>query len=289
MWAILALGAALLTSFNPILYKRILRDVDTLPVVWAVTFLGLPLLGIFTVLLTPQMPGLDWAFLFAVIGSAVLNVTAHLASTKALKLEDASLVAPLLTFSPVFTVLIAAVFLGEIPSTRGLIGIGFLLVGAYWLTRPSGGEWFSPLKSLARKPGVVLVLLAGLLWAITPILEKTAIQHTNPSSPRFAAFIIDVLLVLLLTTPALRRGGTSFSNLRLHRRDLFVAGLIAGAAPVLGYTAFSLGPVGYVTTMFRFSSVITVFWAALFLKEHNLRRRLPASLLMVVGAVLLAS
>ncbi len=42
-----------------------------------------------------------------------------------------------------------------------------------------------------------------------------------------------------------------------------------------------------VTTMFKFSSVITVIWAAFFLKERDLRRRLPASILTVVGAILL--
>jgi len=289
MWVILALSAALLTSFNPLLYKRILKDADPLIVVWAVTLLGLPLLGIFTLLLTPQMPQLDWAFLFAVLGSAGLNVAAHWASTKALKLEDASLVTPLLTFSPAFTILIAAIFLGESPSPRGLIGVGLLLVGAYWLTRSSADDWFSPLKSLTLKPGILLVLFAGLLWAITPIFEKMAIQHTHPLSPRFAAFAVDLLLILLLTPPALSRGRSPLVNLRPYSRELFLSGLIAGSAPGLGYTAFSLGPVGYVTTLFKFSSVITVIWAAFFLKERDLRRRLPASLLMVVGAILLTA
>ncbi len=289
MWAILALGTALLTSLNPILYKRILEDVDPLIVVWAVTLLGLPLLGIFTLSLTPHMPRLDWIFIFAVIGSAGLNVAAHLASTRALKLEDVSLVTPLLTFSPVFTLLIAAIFLGETPSTRGLIGVGLLLAGAYGLTRSSGDDWRAPFKSLTLKPGILLVLFAGLLWAITPIFEKVAIQHTDPSSPRFAAFVVDFLLVLSLTASALRRGGLRLSDLRPHHRDLCLAGLIAGSAPVLGYTALSLGPVGYVTTLFKFSSIVTVIWSTLFLKEYDWRRRLPAALAMVAGAILLST
>src|SRR5574337_1011888 len=243
MWAILALGAALLTSFNPILYKRILKDVDPLIVVWAVILLGLPVLGLLTLSLTPRWPRLDWVFLFAVIGSVGLNAAAHLASTKALKLEDVSLVTPLLTFSPAFTILIAAVFLGETPSTLGLIGVGLLLVGAYWLNRSAGANWWAPFKSLTLKPGILLVLLAGLLWAIPPVFEKVAIQHTDPTSPRFAAFTVEMLLGVFLTVPTLHRGRSSLSNLRLHRRELFLAGLISGSAPVLGYAAFSLGPV----------------------------------------------
>ena len=289
MWAILALGAALLTSFNPILYKRILKDVDPITIVWAVTLLGLPLLGIFTLSLTPQPPRLDWIFLFAVIASAGLNVVAHVASTRALKLEDVSLVTPMLTFSPAFTVLIAALFLGETPSMRGWIGVGLLLMGAYWLNPSSKEDWLTPFKSLSLKPGILLVLLAGLLWAITPIFEKVAIQHTAPSSPQFAAFVVEFLLVLLLTVPVVHRDKSSLANLRLHRRELFLAGLIAGSAPILGYTAFSLGFVGYVTTMFKFSSAIMVIWAALFLKEHDLRSRLSASLLMVAGGILITA
>lgn len=289
MWAILALGAAVLTSLNPILYKRMLKDADSIVVVWGVTLLALPLLGLFTLALTPQLPSLDWLFAFGVLGSAGLNSVAHLTSTRALKLADASLVTPLLIFSPVFTVLISALFLGESPSARGLLGVGLVLIGAYWLNRNSSAGWLTPFKSLALTPGVGLVLLAGLLWAITPLFEKTAILHTKPESPRFAAFVATALLTLVLTPAVIARGKSALGKLSLHRRDLFFAGLIAGIAPVLGYTAFSLGFVGYVTTLFRLSTLMTVIWSFLFLKERGLAQRLPGSLVMVIGAILIAT
>lgn len=289
MWAILALSAAVMTSFNPILYKRILKDADTTVVVWAVTLLSLPLLGLFTLALRRQLPNLDRIFIFGVLGSAGLNAVAHLASTRALKLADASLVTPLLIFSPVFTVLISAVFLGEIPSARGLIGVALVLIGAYWLNYKSGLGRIMPFKSLALTPGVALVLLAGLLWAITPLFEKTAILHTNPENPRFAAFVATTFLTLILTPAVVGRGRSSISKLSLHRRDVILAGLIAGIAPVLGYTAFSLGFVGYVTTLFKLSTLMTVFWSFLFLGERGLAQRLPASLVMVIGAILIAT
>jgi drug/metabolite transporter (DMT)-like permease len=230
MWALFALGAAFLTSFNPILYKRMLKSTNATVVVWSVTLLSLPLLALFTFALTRQLPGLDALFALGVLGSAVLNVAAHLASTRSLKLADASLVTPLLVFSPVFTLLISAVFLGEIPSARGLLGVGLVLVGAYWLNHEPGRGWLAPLKVLALKPGVTLVLLAGLLWAITPLFEKTAIQHTRPESPQFAAFVATALLVLLLTPIVTMRNGSGLRQLALHRREALLAGLIAGIA-----------------------------------------------------------
>lgn len=287
MWFVLALGAALLTSFNPILYKKMLKDADTLVVVWGVTLIALPLLGLFTVVLTPTIPRLDWFFALAVIGSAGLNAAAHLASTRALKMADVSLVTPLLIFSPIFTVLIAAIFLGEMPSLLGLFGVGLILTGAYWLNREANADWLAPFRSLVLSSTVALVLLAGLLWAVTPLFEKTAILHTNPENPRLAAFAVDAFLVIILTPAVLMGGKESIEKLFLHRREFFLAGLIAGVAPVLGYTAFSLGFVGYVTTLFKLSTLMTLLWSFLFLKEKGLSQRLPASALMVTGAILL--
>lgn len=289
MWIILALGAALLTSFNPILYKRMLRDADSLVVVWGVTLLALPLLGIFTFTLTLQLPRLDWLFVLGIFGAGGLNAIAHLASTRALKLADVSLVTPLLIFSPVFTVAISAVFLKEIPSVLGILGVLLIIIGAYWLNLDSNAGWFAPFKSFVITPAIGLVLLAGLLWAITPLFEKTAILHTNPQSPRFTALSVEVLLVIALTPAALGRGKTVIAKLFLNRRELFLAGLIAGIAPVLGYTAFSLGLVGYVTTLFKLSTLFTLFWSFLFLKEGKVVQRLPASAVMVIGVILIAS
>ena len=289
MWVFLALGAAALTSFNPILYKRMLKDADPIILVWSVTLLALPLLGLFTLTLTPRRPSFDGYFVFGLLGSAGLNVFAHLASTRALQLEEASLVTPLLTFSPVFTALISAIFLGEIPSAPGWIGIIFVLFGAYWLNYQPGTGWFSPVQALAVKPGVLLVLLAGLLWAITPLFEKVAIQHTQPQSPHVVAFAATALLTLMLTPPVFMRGQIALIKLSLHRRELVFAGLIAAIAPLLAYTAYSLGFVGYVTTLFKMSTVMTIIWSSLLLKERGVGQRLPSASVMVIGVIILAS
>lgn len=66
------------------------------------------------------------------------------------------------------------------------------------------------------------------------------------------------------------------------------AALIGGSAPILGYTALSLGFAGYVTTLFKLSTVMTVVWGFLFLKERNAARRLPGALAMVAGTILIA-
>ncbi|MBE0409199.1 MAG: EamA family transporter [Anaerolineales bacterium] len=289
MWAILALGAALLTSFNPILYKRMLKDTDVLVVIWGVILLALPILGLFTFTFTPQLPRLDTWFFVGVLGSAILNTTAHLANTKALKLADVSLVTPLLTFNPVFTLIISAIFLAEIPTASGVVGVGFVLVGAYWINHSPGAGWLAPFKSLVLNPAQSLVLTAGVLWAVTPLFEKIAILNTDPTNPRMVAFSVNLVLVMMLTPTVLAHGRTAIGKLLLHRREWIIAGLIAGSAPVLGYTAFSLGLIGYVTTLFKFSVLLTVLWGFIFLKEGGISQRLPGAILMLIGSILMVT
>ena len=288
MWAFLALAAALLASFNPILYKRMLGESTPIAVVWSVIGLGLPLLALTTFALTPVLPRVDGLFFLATLGSATLNAVAHLSSARSLKLADASLVTPLLTFSPIFTVLISALFIGETPDARGLLGVVLVLAGAYWLNREPGASKLAPFRAVSMKPGVALVLFAGLLWAITPVLEKVAIQHTFPESPRLVALAVNGLLVGLLTPIVLRRGPSILGALASRKREWLLASLIAGTVPNLGFTAIGLGPVGYVTTLFRLSTVFTVIWGAWLLRESGLRQRLPASMVMVTGAILIS-
>ena len=286
MWAFFALGTALLTSFNPLLYKQMLKEVSALVVVWGVMLLSLPLLGFLALVTTPHLPALDWVFVASALGSAALNVAAHLSFTRALKLADVSQVTPLLNITPVFTLFLSAMLLGEFPTTRGLIGVVVVLLGAYWLNRPEGVSWFAPLKYMALTPANGLVILAGLLWAVTPVLEKTAIEHTSPASPRFVAFVISLLLGLLLSFAVAARR-SAIRVLTQHRRAWLMAGIIAGTAPIFGYTAFSLGLVGYVTTLFKLSSVLTIVWSFLLLREEKALHRLPAAIVMVIGALLI--
>lgn len=289
MWAWLAFLTALLTSFNPILYKRILADADAAEAVWGVTLLSLPLLAATAALWVIPFPQVDAWFFAGILGSAILNVFAQLTSTQALKISDASLVTPLLTFNPVFTLIISAVTLDEIPTAVGVVGVALVLIGAYWLNLKSETRWFEPLRAMITHRAIVLALVAAFLWGITPILEKIAIEHTAPQNPPLVALGTTVPLVLFLAPPIVRRADHLRLALTRQGRGFLIAGIISGIAPVLGFTAIALGLVGYVAAIFKLSTVFTVVWGALILREGNFKQRLPASVVMMIGVLLIAT
>lgn len=320
MWAILALSATLLTSFLPILNKRLLRDARPALVAWAINAASLPLLAAGTLLLTQctvkELPGsasfactaglpqIDVIFVLGLLGSAVLNWAATLLSTHALSRADASLVTPLLTFNPAFTILVALVLLDEIPGLRQVLGVAIILIGAYLLeVREARTGLLTPLLILVRKPGAALAIVASMLWGTTTVLEKLAIEHVRPPSGPLVALTGTVIIVILLTPNAFAplfhqdnsatRADTSkqpgfFRGLGAHRRALLAAAIIAGIAPLFGFSAIATGVVGYVTALFKLSAVFTVLWAWIFLGEGNIRSRLLGAIVMILGGAFVA-
>lgn len=291
MAVLLALSATLLTSWMPISTKLLLGDARPALVAWWINAASLPILAGGTLLLTQGVvPHVDGVFVVALFISAALNWGATLLSTRALAQADASLVSPLLTFNPAFTLLVAWPVLGERPGLREALGVAIILVGAYLLDLPAGTSVrLASLHALLRQPGTLLAVLASALWGVTTVLEKVAIEHTTPPSGPVVALASTVLTVLLLTPGAIAtRQQRGKSHLTTHPRALGAAILIAGIAPLFGFSAIALGFVGYVTALFKLSSVLTLLWARLVLQEGNLRQRLLGTIVMLIGGIFVA-
>src|SRR5258708_30180959 len=220
MAAVLALVATILTSFLPILNKYLLRDARPALVAWIINAASLPILALGALLLTQcsvstllgqsmlsctaRVPHIDTIFFVALLASAALNWAATLLSTRALAQADASLVSPLLTFNPAFTLLIAWLLLGEVPGLRQTLGVAVVLLGAYLLeVEAARKNLLAPLRLLLRRPGTLLAILASALWGTTTVLEKLAIDHMTPPSGPVVALLGTFLMVVLLTPGAL--------------------------------------------------------------------------------------
>lgn len=313
MSALLALVATVLTSFLPILNKRILRDARPALVAWITNAASLPILATGTLLLTQcsltwhaglsfscaaQVPQVDGIFVVALLISVVLNWAATVLSTLALKKADASLVSPLLTFNPAFTLLVAWLTLGEVLGFRQTLGVAVVLFGVYLLeVEEARTGLLAPLRLLLHRPGTVLAVCASALWGTTTVLEKLSIEHMTPPSGPVVALLGTFLMVLLLTPGAFQASKKEaapvhqdrWKGLRAHPRALTLAVLIGGTAPLFGFTAIALGQVGYVTTLFKLSSVLTILWARVFLGEGQIHERLLGTSVMVIGGLLVAA
>lgn len=131
----------------------------------------------------------------------------------------ASRTAPLLTTTPLFGLLIAAL-LGEVPSALALVAIAPMVAGAYLL---SGGGRES------RGPDAVFGLGTALMWAISAVLTVEALDGLP--SP-----LLGVTLGLVAAVPAYGAGVMA----RHARRGLGLVARRAMAIKVLAATLLAL-------------------------------------------------
>ena len=165
--------------------------------------------------------------------------------------------------------------------------IGLIVTGSYLMNLSEARTfWWAPFRAMVTEPAIYLSILASLLWGLTPIPEKIAMQHSDPSSPPLVAFGSTALMSLGLLVPLLGRLRDTASQLATHPGGFGTAALIAGVAPVFGFSAIAFGLVAYVTAIFKLSAVFTVVWAALLLGETGVRDRLLGGAVMVLGALL---
>src|SRR5258708_10044909 len=183
MAVLFALVATVLTSFLPILNKYVLRDARPALVAWITNTASLPILALGTLLLTQcsvtwhgglplscaaHIPHLDGIFVAALLASVVLNWAATLLSTVALSKADASLVSPLLTFNPAFTLLIAWLLLGQWPGLRQTLGVPGVLFAADFLGVPAARKnLLAPPTLFLPRPRTPLPLLSSPLLGTT--------------------------------------------------------------------------------------------------------------------------
>ncbi|MGH2460682.1 MAG: hypothetical protein ACRDIY_17650 [Chloroflexota bacterium] len=83
MWLELALVAAFLTSFLPIVNKRLLADTPVSVVAWGVNALSLPILGFAAVVLLP-LPAVDAVFWLGIVGVALILVGGYVLNLRQL-------------------------------------------------------------------------------------------------------------------------------------------------------------------------------------------------------------
>jgi uncharacterized membrane protein len=234
--------------------------------------------------------------------SGVLEAAYFVFLAAAYRRGDLSVVYPIARgTAPLLAVAVGIFILGERLGPEGFLGVAFLLVGLLMLQRPwrffrrsaNGGGW---------DPAVGFALLTGVTIAAYSAVDTVG---TRLVAPWFYAGLLWAASTVLLWawvigTGAVRRwwaddaaaAATSDPDARFNTRRAAVGGLITLAAYLLILAAFSVAPLTAVAPLRESAIVIASAWGTLRLGEGGDRgeaaRRIIASVLVVLGAILLA-
>ena len=185
---------------------------------------------------------------------------------------------------PFLSVIVAVLFLGERPSIVALIGVATVIAGVVAIglvDRRSGG------RARRLDPGIVVGPLTGVAIAVYTIWDAHAVRTWNLAPVAF--MVGTTLLQVPFYSFAVRRRWRAVWALgRAQWRRILVFGVLSPLSYILVLTAIQIAPVALVAPLREVSVVLVSLFGVVILRESRPGWRIGASLVVVVGIVLLA-
>ena len=285
MWVLFAFGSALFAGMTAILAKLGLQKVDSdlATALRTVVVLLFSWLMVFLVGSEHTLALVSGRSLMFLILSGGATGASWLCYFKALQLGPVSRVTPIDKSSTILTILLAFLFLNEVPGTWKLIGLALLAAGTILMVQRRGGQETE--QTGTGKSWIFYAVLSAVFAALTSILAKVGIQGIE--SNLGTAIRTIVVLVMAWGIVLLRK-----KQVNLHvidRRSWFFivfSGLATGFSWLCYYRALQEGPACVVVPVDKLSILVTIAFSRVFLRER-LPKRALAGLLLVVGGTLL--
>ena len=282
-----ALCAGVFWGTSPVLVKRGLTGAD----VSAATLYQQA-----TILVTLCLSALVEGDLFAgnIPGDAVLIfagtgiVGAYIGRTLFVKSVDqigASRAQSLNNSSPLITVLLAAVALGERLSFAVLLGVMFIISGVFFVTHSNGATG----DNNPQRRITLAAVLATLCYGVVPVLKKIGTDHGGP--PVLGALVMHATgLMLLMTLGNLLKIERKWQRIPMNSLACFVgAGFLYAIGSIFTLKALVHAPASVVAPIWSAQPIISFFLAKTTLKgiEEVTFRDGAAAALVVLGVLVL--
>ena len=252
-------------------FQKILTNKGNKPsVVNFYTYLGLTIIGLCFI------PHINFNFNAEVIINflcmGILGALGNYFIIKALSLGELSSLAPINSYKPVVALIIAFFYLKEIPSITAIFGILLIILGTYVLH--IGGKY-------NNKKAVFYRILALIFSGSEAVFIKKIILLTNiPTS--FALWAFSGLMFSLLFLLCSKHKPTLTTA-----KYLLLLILSVGLMQYSTNFVFSKINVAYALALFQLSTLLSVFLGINIFKEEGLKRKIIASVIMIIGAVII--
>ncbi len=222
------------------------------------------------------------AYWLPATGSVLLNLLANFAYFRSLQLAPLSQTLPMLSFTPAFAAVLAAIFLGERLGLRPVCGLILVIAGALLLTLRADAGLRGLFVGLLEDRGCRLMVGVAFLWSAALLLDKRALALATPHL--HSLYLNGGVAAGALITLAAKRDLGKLGALRGRGWLLLVT--IGTGALALGSQLVALGtvPVGFLETVKRgVGGILAVVWGRSLLAEPVTLAKVVAVGLMTVG------
>ncbi|MGH0052328.1 MAG: DMT family transporter [Sphaerochaetaceae bacterium] len=196
----------------------------------------------------------------------------------------------IMTLSPVVTAIFGFVLFSERLNTIQILGILTTIAGVLLMVLLDRKPILATQEQKDRTTGLFFAILASVLQSISFLLAKLALEETGPVSTNLLRNL-GGLSFFIIYNFLYKKNGKKHLMLVRSPRLLFPLLLAALAGPVLGMTsqmkAFTLAPVGIVTTLTQISPILLLPFDRFILHKKISLASLGGTLLSIAGVAVL--
>lgn len=292
-WIALSLLSALLLGFYDLAKKHALRDNAVLPVLFfgvvASALVWAPLIILsFSSNLIPdpfRVSAIDPVHYVLLFAKSALVGTSWIFGYFALKHLPLSIAGPVRATSPLWTILIAVLFMGERPGLLQWLGV-FVVLGAFYAF-----SFVGKLEGIhfRKDKWIACMFAATVLAALSAVYDKYLLQNVGLAPSTVQAWFSVFLVIYMVPFYILWLRGSWARADFVWRWSIPLIGLLLLAADFLYFTAVQQeGALISVISPLRRCAVIISFLSGIFLlKEKNFTIKAACIGCMLLGVFLL--
>ena len=286
MELLVVLGRVIFSSFANVFQKKLAHQglhpfFIVMASYFVLTLICLPLLS----LTTPTE--LSQTFWINIFFAALLDMAGTLFLVMSLSKTDLSVFGPLNAYKVVISMFLAMLFICEIPSTQGFIGVAVIVLGSYFLFPSSQDSNANRLFHLLLDRGVQYRFLSILLFSIGTLPLKNAVVAGDALSTTLFWCLIGFPLAVIAHALFLKdnfKQDYQKSKQQLSQ-FLYLGGLIF-LMQYMTMIVFSQLLIVYSLALFQLNMVLHVFLGWRIFNEQHIKQRLAASVIMIIGSLL---
>lgn len=278
LWFILALAGAIFTAGVYAVQKKLLRNASEYAVPFLTYFISSIVL--LAIAFSAGIPEIKSGFIYSLAVSLVLNCVGVFLYLKAFKITDISLAVPILSFTPLLSILTSYIMLGERTNLLGILGILLVVLGVYLLNFKKSRDIFQPFKEFFRNKGLRYMFIVAFIFAVCVNVDKMILLKSDVFFGwGISQFLMSMVFLLIVLSRKENLGRIVKNNLPL----ILLGGIFATLDTLFFGIAFKMQIVPYVIAIKRTSILFTVIYGGMFLREKDILKRLLAAAIMVMG------
>ena len=285
MEVLVVLSRLLFSAFSNVFQKQLThRGFDSLFIVFSaylvLAVICLPLLFLFDPF------SLSPTFWINIFFAALLDMAGTVYLVMSLSKTDLSVFGPLNAYKVVVSMILAMIFIGEIPNLQGFFGVAVIVAGSYFLF-PAKTAQQSRIKTLLKDKGVQYRFLSILLFSIGTLPLKTAVVNGGALATTVFWCLLGLPLAAMTQWFFIKdKLQENMTKAQGNIQSFIYLGCLIFLMQYMTMLVFSQLFVAYSLALFQLSMVLQVFLGYRIFNEQYIWRRLSACLVMVAGSLL---